>query len=358
MSSAVDTDRLCAGGFWIELGNAVNIGVIDGDGGASKGPNSTSLSMSSTAETPKYLYSTNSNSFTTARPAPGRQRLGSESGWTSLDQRSCADFEEYTGVAANPDNIRLALSKGVLTTTETLRAILEKEQRERMEKEEIEKRGAILGPPSAAAASREGDESDASGDTNVLPSSPESEMSLSDDGGKEDASDPPTTAEFLANDLGMRMPELTDVLHEVKTDQHSIQTLRYSVHFKEEKSQKIFFEGGPAVDGRADGGAASANMQREEDRKRSSKKTKRRQKKAAKEYESVGQVEDAEDTGAKECSPYDVENEAYAEKDAQTIKPVVPTSPTAVPELTFFTCTKTCWYAPAVEVILDAPFLA
>ncbi|EJK49905.1 hypothetical protein THAOC_31169, partial [Thalassiosira oceanica] len=36
MSSAVDTDRLCAGGFWIELGNAVNIGVIDGDGGASK----------------------------------------------------------------------------------------------------------------------------------------------------------------------------------------------------------------------------------------------------------------------------------------------------------------------------------
>ncbi|EJK54732.1 hypothetical protein THAOC_25614, partial [Thalassiosira oceanica] len=33
----------------------------------------------------------------------------------------------------------LALSKGVLTTTETLRAILEKEQRERMEKEEIEK---------------------------------------------------------------------------------------------------------------------------------------------------------------------------------------------------------------------------
>ncbi|EJK76063.1 hypothetical protein THAOC_02195 [Thalassiosira oceanica] len=103
-------------------------------------------------------------------------------------------------------------------------------------------------PPSAAAASREGDESDASGDTNVLPSSPESEMSLSDDGGKEDASDPPTTAEFLPNDLGMRMPELTDVLHEVKTDQHSIQTLRYSVHFKEEKSQKIFFEGGPAVE--------------------------------------------------------------------------------------------------------------
>ncbi|EJK66469.1 hypothetical protein THAOC_12615, partial [Thalassiosira oceanica] len=95
--------------------------------------------MSSTAETPKYLYSTNSNSFTTARPAPGRQRLGSEIGWTSLDQRSRADFEEYTGVAANPDNIRLALSKGVLTTTETLRAILEKEQRERMEKEEIEK---------------------------------------------------------------------------------------------------------------------------------------------------------------------------------------------------------------------------
>jgi len=73
-------------------------------------------------------------------------------------------------------------------------------------------------------------------------------MSLSDDGGEEDASDPPTTAEFLANDLGMRMPELTDVLHEVKTDQHIIQTLRYSVHFKEEESQKVFFEGGPAVE--------------------------------------------------------------------------------------------------------------
>ena len=76
--------------------------------------------------------------------------------------------------------------------------------------------------------------------------------------------------------------------------------------------------------------------------KRSSKKTKRRQKKAAKEYESSDEEnvpfcysedelddnqqhedmldvateedEDAEDTGAKECSPYDVENEAYAEK--------------------------------------------
>ncbi|EJK44066.1 hypothetical protein THAOC_37427, partial [Thalassiosira oceanica] len=104
-------------------------------------------------------------------------------------------------------------------------------------------RGAV-----AAAASREDEESDASGDTNVLPSSPASEMSLSDDGGEEDASDPPTTAEFLANDLGMRMPELADVLHEVKTDQHITRTLQCSVHFKEEKSQKIFFEGGPAVE--------------------------------------------------------------------------------------------------------------
>jgi len=41
-----------------------------------------------------------------------------------------------------------------------------------------------------------------------------------------------------------------------------------------------------------------------------------------------------------------------------TCAAVVPISPTAVPELPFFTCTKTCWYAPAVEVILDAPSLA
>ena len=104
------------------------------------------------------------------------------------------------------------------------------------------------GSPSSPAASREGGESDASGDTNVLPSSPESAMSLSDDEGGEGASDQPTTAEFLANDLGMRMPELAAVLHEVKTDKHIIQTLRYSVHFKEEKSQKVFFEGEPVIE--------------------------------------------------------------------------------------------------------------
>mmetsp|Transcript_1968 Transcript_1968/g.4015 ORF Transcript_1968/g.4015 Transcript_1968/m.4015 type:complete len:114 (-) Transcript_1968:247-588(-) len=112
----------------------------------------------------------------------------------------------------------------------------------------VQTRHRRSGRPPATAASGEDEESDASGDTNVLPSSPASEMSLSDDGGEEDASDPPTTAEFLANDLGMRMPKLTDVLHEVKTDQHITRTLRYSVHFKEEKSQKIFFEGGPAVE--------------------------------------------------------------------------------------------------------------
>ncbi|EJK60786.1 hypothetical protein THAOC_18805, partial [Thalassiosira oceanica] len=78
----------------------------------------------------------------------------------------------------------------------------------------VQTRRRDTGRPSSPAASRGGGESDASGDTNVLPSSPESEMSLSDDGGEEDASDPPTTAGFLANDLGMRMPELTDVLHE------------------------------------------------------------------------------------------------------------------------------------------------
>ena len=77
------------------------------------------------------------------------------------------------------------------------------------------------GSPSSPAASREGGESDASGDTNVLPSSPESAMSLSDGEGGEGASDPPTTTEFLANDLGMRMPELASVLHEVKTDKHT-----------------------------------------------------------------------------------------------------------------------------------------
>ena len=104
------------------------------------------------------------------------------------------------------------------------------------------------GSPSSPAASREGGESDASGDTNVLPSSPESAMSLSDGEGGEGASDPPTTTEFLANDLGMRMPELAAVLHEVKTDKHVIQALRHSVHFKEEKILKVFFEGEPAVE--------------------------------------------------------------------------------------------------------------
>ncbi|EJK59990.1 hypothetical protein THAOC_19732 [Thalassiosira oceanica] len=177
----------------------------------------------------------------------------------------------------------------------------------------VQTRHRRSGRPPATAASGEDEESDASGDTNVLPSSPASEMSLSDDVSEEDASDLPTK-EFLANDLGM-MPELADVLHEVKTDQHITRTLRYSVHFKEEKSQKVFFEGGPAVEldcpavlrqgflqsssegsllptqrehcERADGGAASANIaRRRPPGKRSSKKTKRRQKKAAKEYES------------------------------------------------------------------------
>lgn len=159
MSSAVDTDRLCAGGFWIELGNAVNIGVIDGDGGASKKAfkdraqlnESIHVEHGRNTKVPlfnkfEFVYysapgsrATASLSLTLARWCKLCAKLGSEIGWTSLDQRSRADFEEYTGVAANPDNIRLALSKGVLTTTETLRAILEKEQRERMEKEEIEK---------------------------------------------------------------------------------------------------------------------------------------------------------------------------------------------------------------------------
>ena len=42
---------------------------------------------------------------------------------------------------------------------------------------------------------------------------------------------------------------------------------------------------------------------------------------------------------------------------AITCAAVATISPTAVPESPFFACTKTCWYAPAVEVILDAPSL-
>ena len=66
------------------------------------------------------------------------QKLSEEDNWSSLDGKSTTEFEQYTGVEATPENIRLSFKKGVFTSVQMIQSILDKEANEREEAKKLE----------------------------------------------------------------------------------------------------------------------------------------------------------------------------------------------------------------------------
>ena len=163
MSSIDDADRLCTEGYWIELGNAANIQDLEEEEGGEfingkkvfkqRAQLNESIHVEHGRDTKVPVY----NKFEFVyQCAPGTKasaslslplsrwcklcaKLENESSWAELDSKLRVDFKQYTGLDATLENIRLALLKGVITTTGTLRGLLDEEQRKVKEKEETTK---------------------------------------------------------------------------------------------------------------------------------------------------------------------------------------------------------------------------
>ena len=159
-SGGVDSN-LCPKGYWIDIRTAINVA---GHGESGSGievdkrtfRNEAKLSESIYIERGKdsklegykrceFVYFSKPGTRATANLALTlpkwcrlSQKLSEEDNWSSLDGRSSAEFEQYTGVKATPENIRLSFEKGVFTSAQMIRSILDTETNEREEAKKLE----------------------------------------------------------------------------------------------------------------------------------------------------------------------------------------------------------------------------